>query len=291
MTPRALSGPQQVSRGVYRLGSSLVSWYLVEDGDRLTAVDAGLPGFARDLERQLALVDRRPADVEAVILTHSDSDHTGAAAKLREAGARVLIHARDDATLRKPGPKSGDASPRHLLTQLHKPAFWRVFGGLARAGAAKPEAIEGAEHFNHGDRLDVPAARTWSTPRATRPGHCSFLFEGHRALFVGDSMCTSNPLTRGEGPEVMPKVTNVDDERTVISLARDGGPRRRRGPARPRRAVAREPGRGRAPRASRRASVRDDPSLGGIHQPLSRSQSLSSAAALSLMTSSPSSLS
>lgn len=79
----------------------------MEDGDRLTAVDAGLPGFARDLERQLALVDRRPADVEAVILTHSDSDHTGAAAKLREAGARVLIHARDDATLRKPGPKSG----------------------------------------------------------------------------------------------------------------------------------------------------------------------------------------
>ena len=32
----------------------LVNWYLVEDGDRLTAVDAGLPGFAEDLEEELA---------------------------------------------------------------------------------------------------------------------------------------------------------------------------------------------------------------------------------------------
>jgi len=209
---------EKVAEGVHRLGSPLVSWYLVEDGDRLTAVDAGLPAFADDLEDQLALIGRRPADVEAVILTHSDADHTGVAARLREAGARVLIHPDDDETLRKPGPKSGDASPRNLVTQLYKPAFWRFFFGMARAGGAKPIPIEGAEHFAAGDRLDVPGSpQAIATPGHT-PGHCSFLFAEHGALFVGDSMCTSNPLARSEGPEVMPKVTNVDDERAVISL-------------------------------------------------------------------------
>jgi len=172
--------PQQVTRGVHRLGSSLVSWYLVEEGDRLTAVDAGLPAFARDLERQLAQIDRRPGDVEAVILSHPDADHTGVAPRLRDAGARVLIHSEDDASLRKPGHKSGDASRRHLITQLYKPAFWRFVGGKARAGSMSPAAIDGAENFAHGDRLDVPGSP--------------------------------------EGPQPMPKVTNVDDERARISL-------------------------------------------------------------------------
>ena len=173
--------PQQVTRGVHRLGSSLVSWYLVEEGDRLTAVDAGLPAFARDLERQLAQIDRRPGDVEAVILSHPDADHTGVAPRLRDAGARVLIHSEDDASLRKPGHKGGDASRRHLITQLSKPAFWRFVGGKARAGSMSPAAIDGAENFAHGDRLDVPGSP--------------------------------------EGPQPMPKVTNVDDERARISLA------------------------------------------------------------------------
>ncbi len=209
---------EKVARGVHRLGSPLVNWYLVEDDERLTAVDAGLPGFATDLEDQLAAIGRRPADVEAVILTHSDADHTGVATQLREAGARVLIHSNDDETLRKPGPKTGDASPKHLVTQLHKPAFWRFFFGMARAGGAKPTAIEGAEHFADGDELDVPGKPLVVATPGHTPGHCSFLFAGHAALFVGDSMCTSNPLSRGEGPEVMPKVTNVSDEQAVISL-------------------------------------------------------------------------
>jgi glyoxylase-like metal-dependent hydrolase (beta-lactamase superfamily II) len=209
---------EQIKTGVHRLGSPLVNWYLVEEDDRLTAVDAGLPGFAKDLEDQLSALGRSPGDIEAVILTHSDADHTGVAGKLRDAGARVLIHADDDATLRKPGPKSGDASPKNLVSQMYKPAFWRFFFGMARAGGAKPTSLEGAEHFAGDDELDVPGKpRVIATPGHT-PGHCSFLFPEHGVLFTGDSMTTSNPLQRSVGPEVMPKVTNVDDERAVISL-------------------------------------------------------------------------
>ena len=58
-----------------------------------------------------------------------------------------------------------------MLTQLHKPAFWRFFYGMARAGGAKPTAIEGAEHFAAGDELDVPGqAEVIATPGHT-PGH------------------------------------------------------------------------------------------------------------------------
>ena len=204
--------------GVNRLGPELVNWYLVEEDGRLTAIDAGLPAFADRLEDDLRTLRRSKGDVEAVVLTHSDADHTGMAAVFRDAGARVLIHADDDPTLRKPGPKKGDGSPLHLVPLMSRPAFWRFMGGMARRGGARPPKIEGAETFADGDVLDVPGRpRVIHTPGHT-PGHSALLFEDRGALFVGDALCTWNPLTGALGPQVMPKPFNVDYELCFRSL-------------------------------------------------------------------------
>ncbi|HEY0631270.1 MAG TPA: MBL fold metallo-hydrolase, partial [Thermoleophilaceae bacterium] len=98
----------QVAEGVIRMGTELVNWYVVEDGGRLTAVDAGLPAYGRNLESDLRAAGYNLADVDALVLTHSDGDHFGMAAQMRDAGARVLIHEADEPRLRKPGPKPGD---------------------------------------------------------------------------------------------------------------------------------------------------------------------------------------
>ena len=42
-----------IADGVYRCGTELVSWYLVEDGGRLTIVDAGAPGYWPQLDEAL----------------------------------------------------------------------------------------------------------------------------------------------------------------------------------------------------------------------------------------------
>jgi glyoxylase-like metal-dependent hydrolase (beta-lactamase superfamily II) len=115
----------EVVPGVHRLGSSLVNWYLVEDEGGVTAVDAGLPAFEKTLDADLHALGHTRSDVAAVVLTHSDSDHTSLVPALRDAGARVLIHADDEATLRNPKAKTGDAAPRHLVPYLIRPGFWR----------------------------------------------------------------------------------------------------------------------------------------------------------------------
>ena len=210
----------QVAEGVTRLGTELVNWYVVEDGGRLTAIDAGLPGYAKSLEADLAAAGYKLGDVEAVVLTHSDADHTGMAGRMRDAGARVLIHEADEPKLRKPGAKSGDASPPHMLAQMWRPAFWRFMGPMARGGGARPPKIEGAETFTDGAVLDVPGKpRAVHTPGHTE-GHCVIAFESHGALFVGDELCTWNPLTGERGPRLMPKVFDVSYAQCVESLAR-----------------------------------------------------------------------
>ena len=48
----------------------------------------------------------------------------------------------------------------------------------------------------------------------------SLLFESHGALFVGDELCTWNPITGKRGPRLMPKPFDVSYARCIESLAR-----------------------------------------------------------------------
>jgi glyoxylase-like metal-dependent hydrolase (beta-lactamase superfamily II) len=208
----------EVAPGVFRLGSHIVNWYVVKDGDALTAIDAGLPAFGDTLADDFAADGLEPGNVEAVVLTHSDGDHTGLATRFKEAGARVLIHSKDAGTLAKPRPKSGDAAPLKLLTHLWRPALWRFFGYMARRGGGKPPSVDADATFSDGDVLDVPGRpRVLFTPGHTA-GHSALLLEDRGVLFVGDSLCTWNPLTGSRSPQLMPHPFNEDNGACVRSL-------------------------------------------------------------------------
>jgi glyoxylase-like metal-dependent hydrolase (beta-lactamase superfamily II) len=191
----------------------------VEDGGRITAVDAGLPGFGKTLASDLSLLGHRLDEIEAVVLTHSDGDHTGLVSVLRGAGARVLIHAADEPTLRNPRPKSGDGKPIKILPQLRHPALLKLIAHMALSGGLIPSAFEGAETFSGDAVLEVPGRpRVVATPGHTA-GHCALHFEGKGVVFVGDELCTRNPITGRMGPQVMPSALNVSTDQCFASLA------------------------------------------------------------------------
>lgn len=214
-----MKGPVEIAPGVHGLGSELVNWYLVEDRGALTAVDAGLGGYRKTLEADLRAIGKTLADVSAVVLTHADADHTGIVPELKAGGARVLVHQDDEGLLRKPGFKGGDAKPLRTLPYLRRPASWRIVREFATSGGLRPPSVEGAETFSGGAVLDVPGRpRAVHTPGHTK-GHCVLHFEAAGALFVGDALCSYNPLTGRRGAQLMPSPFNFDNAACLEALA------------------------------------------------------------------------
>jgi glyoxylase-like metal-dependent hydrolase (beta-lactamase superfamily II) len=116
-------------------------------------------------------------------------------------------------------PKSGDGSPVKIVRELWRPALWRFTIGLARAGGLRPPSIADPETFSDGDVLDVPGSpRVIATPGHT-PGHCALYFERPGVLFIGDELCTWNPITGGLGAQVMPRMFNTSTDQCFDSLA------------------------------------------------------------------------
>jgi glyoxylase-like metal-dependent hydrolase (beta-lactamase superfamily II) len=206
----------EVADRVHRLNDGIVSFYLVEDGGRLTLVDAGGTRHWDLLMRTLASIGRGLDDLESVVLTHAHSDHVGFAERARtEADAGVHVH-RSDAEAAKTGVtgKSEAGYGRYLL---HLEAYRTLFT-LSRAGAMKIVPVQIVSAFEDGRTIDVPGR-----PRVVHmPGHtegsCSILLEDRRALVTGDCLVTRNPFTGRVGPQIMPAGLNEDSARALRSL-------------------------------------------------------------------------
>jgi glyoxylase-like metal-dependent hydrolase (beta-lactamase superfamily II) len=207
----------EVAPGIHRLGNELVNFYVVEDGTRLALVDAGLPGFRRQLETFLSERGRTLGDVEAVLLTHAHGDHVGVAEAVRTAGATVYVHDADAEMARTAKPQSREGS---LLPYVRHGATWKLLVGGARAGGMRTPKIAEVTTFTEGADLDVPGRpRIVHTPGHSE-GHVVFHFPDRGALLAGDAIVTWNPLTGRKGPQIMPSAFNVSSAQALESLDR-----------------------------------------------------------------------
>jgi glyoxylase-like metal-dependent hydrolase (beta-lactamase superfamily II) len=209
--------PTLVADGVVRLGTELVNWYLVEDGGRVTIVDAGAPKYRPQLDRGLALLGRRPADVAAVLLTHGHADHIGFAEPVRrELGVPVVVD-RDDERLTTTGKRSG-RNEASMLPYLRYGHAWKLLGHLLSSGF--PKHVQEVTTFEDNAEIDVPGApRAIHTPGHTT-GHAAFWLESRGVLVMGDLLCTRNPLTGAREPQLMPSAFNLSDSTILDSLSK-----------------------------------------------------------------------
>jgi glyoxylase-like metal-dependent hydrolase (beta-lactamase superfamily II) len=207
---------ERLADGIYRLGTSWINWYLVEEGGELTVVDAGLPGYRPQLDEALSELGADLGDVKAVILTHGHSDHVGFAQKLREeARIPVHVHEEDEKMTRTGKPPGGE---RGLRPYVLKPRVYRLLAHGSRNGAIQPPKVADPETFTAGGVLNVPGRpRVIHAPGHTR-GCCVFHLEERGVMLAGDVLCTTNPMTGREGPQIMPGSFTVNIQQALDSL-------------------------------------------------------------------------
>src|SRR3712207_6135126 len=146
-----------VAEGVHRVEDAYTNWYLIEDGGRLTVVDAGVPTSWGSFTSALGELGRSPSDVDAIVLTHAHFDHVGFAEKARgELGLPVWVHDQDVPLTSNP---MGYAHERGRSRYLHHVAAMPIMASLLRHRAFWPSPIAQVRTFTNGT-LDVPGSPT-----------------------------------------------------------------------------------------------------------------------------------
>jgi glyoxylase-like metal-dependent hydrolase (beta-lactamase superfamily II) len=215
-TGQVLSQVSQVAPAVSRLSGGVTNFYLIEQGGKLTVVDAGTPADWGLLLRALAAHGKVLGDVDARLLTHAHADHTGFAEQARtQAGTRVWVHQADAEVAKGAKPGKNDAGMTRYLLRAE---FYRTVLSLMRRGGAKIVPVLEVSVLADGETLDVPGRpRAVHAPGHT-PGNAALFLEEQRVLFSGDTIVTRNPLTGRTGPQIMPSGFNQDTPAALQSL-------------------------------------------------------------------------
>lgn len=182
----------ELAPSLFRLGgSTLVNSYLVADSTGVTIIDAGLPGYWKQLPGELARMGRSIDDIRGVVLTHGDTDHVGFADRLRrERGVPVYVHAAD--------------APR-ARGEVSKPSTgW----GPVKVGAVHARPGRGARLMGEArsDRRALAPRRAWRSMGSRRG----------RGVARGEVRLDS----RGRSQCVGDLVERVDDDRRAGAFER-----------------------------------------------------------------------
>jgi glyoxylase-like metal-dependent hydrolase (beta-lactamase superfamily II) len=204
--------------GVHRIEDAYTNWYVLEEGTRLTIVDAGVPTSWRSLLDALQTLGRSTSDIEALVLTHAHFDHVGFAERARqEFRIPVWVHELEVPLTRHPWRYEHE-SPRskYLLT---RPKALPIVATLIRNRAFFPKPIRHVRTFgSDAGTLDVPGSpRVVFTPGHTY-GHCSLHLPDRGAVIAGDALVMLNLYTGERGPQIVARAATADSAQNLASL-------------------------------------------------------------------------
>lgn len=213
-----------VADGVAHVVGPRVAWQCLVDGDDVCLVDTGWPSDLELLEASLRELGRKPADVSAILLTHAHPDHLGAAERLRsQHGCEVRVHADEAAHAR--GERREQVAVVDLLVRLWRPSVLAFAGHAVRHGGLRAEGVAEVRPFSDGatdgdGRLDVAGRPVPVATPGHTSGHCGFHLPEQGVVLTGDALVTEDPVSRRQGPRLLPSFLQHDPVAALESIQR-----------------------------------------------------------------------
>lgn len=179
---------EAIADGIHRVGSGYVNAFIVDGDQGVVLIDTGLPKKEGLVTNALASIGRSPADVVAIVLTHSHADHMGSAAALKSLSGANVIASRVDT------PAIQGEEPIPVPPMLSGPLS--LLGKLV----PKPSPVTVDHMVAESDQAGLPDDLTAIDTPGHTPGHTSFLLEREGGIaFVGDAAAADKAgnVTRG----------------------------------------------------------------------------------------------
>lgn len=151
--------------------------YVIVQDDGLTLVDTGTSSDYESIISFLGSIGKNITDIKLIILTHSDADHSGSAARLRHnSGAKIAIHRLDASRV------SGKKQLKEVNSRVGG-LLLKTFNMFMKFDAFEPDII-----VEDGDTLGQ--LKVIHVPGHTEGSICLYL--PNIALFSGDTLRIAN---------------------------------------------------------------------------------------------------
>ncbi|WP_167044498.1 MBL fold metallo-hydrolase [Salinibacterium sp. ZJ454] len=208
---------RNIAPGVHRLGHAYVNCYLIEDGTRVTVVDAALPATWSHLEQSLQAIGRSRDDVDALVITHAHPDHLGFAARIAaQWSVPIWVHAADERIAQHPYRHEHEGNP--LVSTLRHPRAVPMLTAMMTAGALRVKGVTNTRRLPPSAVLDVPGHPTVLFTPGHTFGHCALHLPDRGVLISGDALVTLDPYTAARGPRLIAGAGTADSVMALASL-------------------------------------------------------------------------
>ena len=190
----------EIISGVHKIdGVRGANCYLVTSGPEIVLVDAGMRGSSRKIADYVKGLGKNPADIKYIVLTHSDIDHVGGAAEIKQlTGAKLVIHQAETGVL------SGKIRGKHVKGPLG--LLFKLLAPVVRFQPVEPDIVIK-------ENTELAGFKVIHTPGHTVGSIC--LFQPGKVLFAGDALRSD----RSGNPKLPSKMMTADIVQAKVSVA------------------------------------------------------------------------
>jgi glyoxylase-like metal-dependent hydrolase (beta-lactamase superfamily II) len=168
----------KINSETFWIHSMVSNQFLIVGKDGLTLIDAGLPGNAKNIRKQLQKDGLDYFSIKRILITHADADHYGAANDIRKETNAEIWAGKIEADAMKTG-----GSSRGLHSKGIAKLFYRLASKMFKSNPSPVDHI-----LQNGDTLAIGGSlKVIATPGHTR-GHLSYFLTGPKILFCGDTI-------------------------------------------------------------------------------------------------------
>lgn len=211
---------QQVSEqasGVFFVEGPASNWIIVTDESGFILIDSGYPADGPLVLRSIEHLGLKPADAQAMLITHGHVDHTGSAAHFSTAyGTPILCSPQELAHVQ--GQVKHQVTAKQVVPRAWRPRVFRWMIHAIKAGSLSAKPAVKAMAWDAQMLQNLPGKPEPVLAPGHTPGNAVIVLPGKGVIVTGDTFVTGHPLRRHTGPQMLHPMYHHEPAAAVAAI-------------------------------------------------------------------------